>query len=136
MADKNNAVCSICGRGYHMCLACKDKMELAPWKLHTDTSEHYKIYQIIRGVSTGIYTNEEAKEKLLKVDLSDLESFREHIKNRIKTILETNKNIDIESSVNTDINTNVSSNSEIDNNVVEKSHKRNKSSRNRSTIPV
>lgn len=87
MAEKINASCSICGKGYYMCLSCKDLMALSPWKIHTDTSEHYKIYQIIHGYSTGVYNKEEAKSKLQMVDLSDLDSFREHIKVLIKDIL-------------------------------------------------
>ena len=87
MTEQINATCSICGKGYHMCLACKDMMKLHPWKRHTDTSEHYKIYQILHGYSTGVYNEEEAKSKLQMVDLSDLDSFREHIKNRIVEIM-------------------------------------------------
>lgn len=87
MAEKNNATCSICGKDYHMCLSCKDSMQLAPWKVHTDTSEHYKVFQIIRGVSTGVYNKDEARTKLKNVDLSDLNSFRPHIKKVIKDIL-------------------------------------------------
>lgn len=87
MAENINAVCSICGKGYYMCLSCKDKMALSPWKRHTDTSEHYKVYQILHGVTTGVYSDEEAKEKLRMVDLSDLDTFNENIKNRINNLL-------------------------------------------------
>lgn len=87
MAERINAECSICGKGYYMCLACKDKMALSPWKLHTDTSEHYKIYQILRGVTIGVYSNEEAKAKLQTVDLSDIDSFKDNIKSRINDII-------------------------------------------------
>lgn len=87
MAKQINATCSICGRGYHLCLSCKDNMKLHPWKVHTDTSEHYKIFQILRGFNTEVYTKEEAKSKLQKVDLSDLDSLRENIKDLIKNIM-------------------------------------------------
>lgn len=88
MAEKNNAVCSICGKGYYMCISCKDTMRLHPWKIYTDTSEHYKIFQIIRGYSTKVYDIKEAQEKLKNVDLSDLEEFNDNIKATIKKILE------------------------------------------------
>lgn len=94
MAEKINAVCSICGKGYYMCLSCKDKMALSPWKRHTDTSEHYKVYQILHGVTTGVYSDEEAKEKLRMVDLSDLDTFYENIKNRINNLLKEEVVID------------------------------------------
>ena len=87
MAEKVNSYCSICGNGYYVCLSCKDSMALSPWKIHTDTSEHYKIYQILHGYSTGVYSKDEAKLKLQNVDLTDLDNFKENIKSTIKDIL-------------------------------------------------
>lgn len=87
MAEKNNATCSICGRGYHACLSCRDSIQLAPWKIHTDTAEHYKVYQVIRGYNTKVYTKDEAKAKLENINLEDVESFRPHIKQIVKDIL-------------------------------------------------
>jgi len=84
-----NSYCNICGKGYHLCLSCNNTKELTPWKIYTDTSEHYKIYQIIHGYSVGVYTKNEAKEKLQNVDLSDLESLRDNIKKIIKDIMST-----------------------------------------------
>lgn len=87
MAEKNNATCSICGKEYHLCLSCKDSIQLAPWKRFTDTSEHYKVFQIVKGFSTGVYTKEEARNKFKNVDLEDVESFRPHIRDIVKDIL-------------------------------------------------
>lgn len=87
MAEKNNATCSICGRGYHVCLSCRDSVQLAPWKIHTDTAEHYKVYQVIRGYSTGVYNKDEFKNKLKSINLEDVDSFRPHIKQIIKDAL-------------------------------------------------
>lgn len=87
MTEKHNATCAICGKGYYMCISCKDMMNLNPWKRHTDTSEHYKIYQILHGYSTGVYNKVEAKSKLQMVDLSDFDSLRDNIKNLINTIM-------------------------------------------------
>lgn len=87
MAEKNNAKCSICDRDYYVCLACKDAMSIHPWKRFTDTSEHYKIFQIVKGYNTNMYTKDEARTKLKNVDLSDLNTFRPHIKSTIKDIL-------------------------------------------------
>ena len=88
---ENNATCSICGKEYYACLSCRDSLKVNPWKVHTDISEHYKVYQIIHGVSTGVYTRDEAKEKFKNVDLSDLNSFRPHIKKIVKDILKEEK---------------------------------------------
>lgn len=87
MAEKINATCAICGNGYHLCMSCKDMISLTPWKKHTDTSEHYKIYQIIHGYSTKVYTKAEAKVKLKKVDLSDFDTLRDNIKSVITDIM-------------------------------------------------
>ena len=91
MPEKINATCSICGNGYYKCLSCKDLMTLSPWKEHTDTSEHYKIYQVIHGFSTKVYNKEEAKSKLEKIDLSDFDNFRDNIKEIIKYIMSEDK---------------------------------------------
>lgn len=96
MQEKNNAVCSICNRPYYKCLSCKDIMNLSPWKLHTDTSEHYKVFQILRGYSTKVYSKDEAKSKLQMVDLSDFNDLRDNIKNVINEIIKENKKIEEE----------------------------------------
>ena len=87
MAKKNNAVCSICGKEYYACLSCSDAMKLHPYKSFTDTAEHFKVFQVVRGFSTGVYTKEEFKSKLQNIDLSDLDTYREHIKALIKDAL-------------------------------------------------
>lgn len=86
MQNKNNAVCSICGKEYYKCISCKDMMDLHPWKRYVDIPEHYKIYQIIHGYSTGIYTKEEAKNKFKNIDLSDFNILRDNIKKVISDI--------------------------------------------------
>lgn len=88
MTKKNNATCSICGGEYHICLSCQDSMKLHPWKIHCCSAVHFQIFQIVRGFSTGVYTKDEAKEKLKNVNLEDLNSFRPHIKKVIEDILE------------------------------------------------
>ena len=92
MAEKNNAVCDVCGKGYYVCLSCSDAMRLHPYKSFTDTAEHYKIFQVVRGFLTGVYTKDEAREKLQNVDLKDIDSFRPHIKKIIKDIIEPSTN--------------------------------------------
>lgn len=87
MTEKNNAVCSICGKGYYACMSCADTMKAHPWKVFTDTANCYKVFQVVRGFSTGVYTKEEAKEKFQNVDLKDIDSFRPHIKKIVKDIL-------------------------------------------------
>ena len=87
MAENNNVTCSICGKGYHACLSCRDSIQLTPWKLYTDTAEHYKVYQVVRGYNTKVYNKDEARNKLNNINLEDVESFRPHIKEIVKDIL-------------------------------------------------
>ena len=84
---ENNSVCAICGKGYYACLSCKDQIKLAPYKVHTDTSEHFKVYQIIRGYNIGVYDKATAKKKLMNVDLSDKDTFKDNIKACIDEIM-------------------------------------------------
>ncbi len=87
MAEKNNATCSICGNGYHVCLSCKDAMKLHPWKIHCCSADCFKVFQVVRGFSTNVYTKDEFRSKLKNIDLSNLENYREHIKALIKDAL-------------------------------------------------
>lgn len=88
MAEKNNATCSICGKGYYTCLSCKDFIRLQPWKTYCCSPNCYQVFQVVRGYSTGVYNKEEFKSKLNNIDLGNLENYREHIKILIKDTLE------------------------------------------------
>ena len=91
-----NATCNICGKKYHMCASCKDLMALQPWKIHTDTAEHYKIYQVLLGYNTKVYDIAEAKAKLQNVDLSDKDTFVKEIKEVIDTIMAYEEPVEVE----------------------------------------
>lgn len=88
--SKRTSFCAVCGKKYELCISCDEKSKLNPWKRHTDTAEHYKIYQILRGYSTGVYTETEAKKKLESVDLSDFNDLRGNIKEIIKKLVSVN----------------------------------------------
>lgn len=66
-------------------------MKLQPWKIFTDTAEHYKVFQIVRGYNIGVYTKDEFKSKLKNMDLSDLEDYVEDVKVMIKDALKEDK---------------------------------------------
>lgn len=93
MAEKNNAVCDICGKEYYVCLSCSDAMKLHPYKSFTDTAEHFKVFQVVRGFLTGVYTKDEAREKFKNIDLKDMDSFKPHIKKIIKDVLKEDKTV-------------------------------------------
>ena len=90
MAEKN-ATCKICGKSYYACMSCADSMKLKPWQVFTDTANCYKVFQVVRGLSTGVYTKDEAKEKFKNIDLKDVESFRPHIRDIVKDVLKEKK---------------------------------------------
>lgn len=97
MATQNNTTCAICGKAYRVCVSCKSH-SLTPWKIHTDTAEHYQVFQILRGVTLGIYTKSEAKEKLEYLDLKDVDTYLLSIQNRIQKII---GHVDVEPVVDT-----------------------------------
>lgn len=96
MAEKNNATCSICGNGYYACLSCKDNITLHPYKVHCCSPSHFQVFQVVRGFSTGVYNKEEFKFKLKNINLSDLDSYREHIKTLIKDALKEDEVVEAE----------------------------------------
>lgn len=93
---ENNAVCSICGKEYYACLSCHDSIKVNPWKVFTDTSEHYKVFQVVRGLSTKVYTKEEAKEKFKNINLEDLDSYMPNIQKIIKDVLKEEEPVEME----------------------------------------
>lgn len=90
---ENNATCSICDKGYHLCLSCKDSIKLSPWKLHCCSVECYQTFQAVKGFSNGVYNKAEFRSKLKNIDLSNLENYREHIKVLIKDALKEDESV-------------------------------------------
>lgn len=120
MAEKYNANCSICGRPYHKCISCRDTMTLNPWKAFCCSSNHYKVHQVIRGFNNGIYTKDEAKNKLKNIDILDIENFKPHIKQIAENILEEEKSVtEIETEVVEKMVYSRKRNRKVDNEVVE-----------------
>ena len=83
---KYNATCAICGKPYNMCYSCDKKNAQLVWKRFCCCPEHYKIYQLVHGYTTGLYTDAEANKKLANIDLSDLDELRPNIREIIKKI--------------------------------------------------
>lgn len=97
--QKANTKCAICGKDYYICVSCKSH-NLTPWKIHTDTAEHYQVFQILRGVSLGVYTKSEAKEKLDSLNLKDVDTYipsvQKHIKDIVGTEVDAKTPVDVE----------------------------------------
>lgn len=90
-ANKPNATCAICGKPYRMCYSCKKNDRSLVWKRFCDTPEHYKIYQLVHGYTTGLYTKSEAKRKLKNIDISDIDELRSHIRDILMDIMGSDK---------------------------------------------
>ena len=91
--NKLNAKCAICGTPYHMCMSCgKDKGLV--WKRFCDTPEHYKIYQVVHGYTTGLYTKAEADKKLKNIDTSDIDELRPNIREILVGIMGNDKKVE------------------------------------------
>ena len=91
MAKKNekNANCIVCGSKYHLCIACdRNKSNWKSWNVITDTEDCFNIYDIVSRYIAKYITKAEAKELLSAFDLSNLENFKDLIKNKIKEILD------------------------------------------------
>ena len=71
-------------------------MNLHPWKAFCCSPSHFQVSQVVRGFSTGIYNKEEFKSKLQNVDLSDLDSYKGHIKTLIKDALKEDEIVEAE----------------------------------------
>lgn len=84
---KLNRTCIICGKRYSYCNNCQRDSVKPTWYAIFDTERCHAIYEICTNYRDGIITIENAKERLSKFDLSDLENFAEATKNQIKEIL-------------------------------------------------
>lgn len=107
MASQYKMICDVCGRSYKACLSCKDGLALEPWKTHTDTAEHYKVYAVLLGYNTGVYNIEDAYKKLQNIDLSDKNTFRTEVQDVIDKILAYKSNTNKESKNMVEVKPNV-----------------------------
>lgn len=72
-------------------MGCGNAKQLQPWKTYCCSPDCYKVFQVVKGFSTGMYAKDEFKSKLNNIDLSNLESFRESVKIVIKDALKEDK---------------------------------------------
>lgn len=91
---KYNATCSICGKPYNMCYSCDKKNAQLIWKRFCCCPEHYKIYQVVHGYTTGLYTKAEADKKLKNIDTSDIDELRTNIREILVGIMGNDKKVE------------------------------------------
>lgn len=89
---EKNATCIICGKDYHLCIACeRNKSNWKPWKALTDTENCYEIYKVLNDYGFNKISKEEARNLLSKLDLSNVDTFKESVKTKIKEIMKTKR---------------------------------------------
>lgn len=91
---KYNATCAICGKPYNMCYSCDKKNAQLVWKRFCCCPEHYKIYQVVHGYTTGLYTKAEADKKLKNIDTSDIDELRPNIRDILVGIMGNDKKVE------------------------------------------
>lgn len=85
MNEKLNATCDICGKKYHVCQSCKDIASFTPWRVVTDTLNHYLIFVALSNY-TKTKDKRKAQEELSLCDLSDKNEFVPKIQNTLEEI--------------------------------------------------
>lgn len=85
---EENATCIVCGKKYHLCIACeRSKATWKPWKMITDTENCYEIYKVLNDYNFNKISKEEARSLLEKLDLKNVNTYKEKVKNTIKEIM-------------------------------------------------
>ena len=92
MTQEINHYSVVCGKGYHACDSCSEVKTFMPWRILTDTSEHFKIYTVLTEYRDKIITKTKAKEILANCDLTNMDTYKESAKKLLNEILgETQK---------------------------------------------
>lgn len=79
-----NTWCRICGKKYTVCPVCESAKTRTPWRIITDTAEHYQIWLAVSQYKSGIIDKQVAKEILENVGLNE-----EELKTFIPAVQET-----------------------------------------------
>ena len=91
MVKHNTINCVVCGKEFKPCLTCeKFKNHFIGWRLLTEKEDHFKIYMIVKDYLAGRADREESLAMLEKVDLSDMDTFKDSIKEVIAKIQDPN----------------------------------------------
>ena len=76
----NNRICIACGKEYEYCGFCPKSLNLPVWKNIFDTENCKNIFEIASDYAQNMITKERAKERLLCCDLSNIDSFKEKVR--------------------------------------------------------
>ena len=87
MGKKNNRECIICGNSYHFCPTCGEDSGKPTWYFIFDGQNCHDIYEVCVAYRDKTISIKEAYEKIIKLDISNLEKFAEVTQGQIKEIL-------------------------------------------------
>lgn len=88
MAKKNMRICCVCHREYNFCPVCNSEDANKPsWHFAYCSENCKEIYEATAGFEDGRVTNEEAMERLEKLDLSHQHHFGESYQKTIAKIM-------------------------------------------------
>lgn len=87
MANKNR-ICITCGTEYRYCPSCSRDAHKPSWMTLYCSDNCKTIFDAANKVGFGLMTKEEAKAIIETCDLTNLETFKEVVKNDVKKILE------------------------------------------------
>lgn len=91
MGAKNNRNCIICNKSYHYCPTCGADSSKPTWYAIFNNENCHDIYETCVAYRDKVITPEQAYEKIMKLDISDLESFVDATKAQIKEIIALHK---------------------------------------------
>jgi hypothetical protein len=97
---EENATCIVCGKKYHLCIACeRSKATWKTWKMIADTENCYEIYKVLNDYNFNKISKEEARNLLEKLDLKNVDTFKENVKSKIKEIMKRKKTSKVEKTI-------------------------------------
>lgn len=83
-----NAVCTVCGKKYHVCQSCRKIGSFVPWRTVADSPACYQIFQILSSHTNNRISDQEAKKRLSECDLKELDTFLPDIQKSIRSLLQ------------------------------------------------
>lgn len=91
--NKPNHACLICGEKYYACDSCLEVKSFTPWRVITDTQQHYQIYFTIKSYQEKLINKAEAREELINIGVTaeEAQSYKEGVKNLVLDILKEDK---------------------------------------------
>ena len=91
MGSKNNRTCIICGKQYSYCPSCGNDVEKPTWYFLFNDHNCHDIYEVCTQYRDNEITVEQAYERIMELDISDIDDFAETTRNQIKEILSNGK---------------------------------------------